>query len=57
MINKKKMYIGSFASEEEAAKNYDYVALKNHGSKAKTNFFYTEEHILSLLKECISATL
>ena len=45
------MYIGSFALEEEAAKNYDYVALKNHGSKAKTNFFYSEEQILSILKE------
>lgn len=45
------MYIGSFATEEEAAKNYDYVALKNHGYKAKTNFFYSEEQILSLLRE------
>ncbi len=45
------MYIGTFTSEEEAAKNYDYVALKNHGSKAKTNFFYEEQQILSLLKE------
>ncbi len=51
MINKKKMYIGSFTSEEEAARNYDYVALKNHSSKAKTNFFYSEDDIISILKE------
>jgi len=49
MINKKKMYIGSFATEEEAAKNYDYVAIRYHGSKAKTNFLYSEEEINSFL--------
>ena len=38
MINRKKMYIGNYESEEEAAKVYDEYALKYHGNKAKTNF-------------------
>jgi len=43
MVNKKKRYIGSFSSEEEASRAYDKVSLQYHGSKAKTNHPYTEE--------------
>ena len=45
MINKKKRYIGNYKNEEEAASSYDIVAIQNHGSKAKTNFYYTPEEI------------
>ena len=45
MINKKKRYIGNYRNEEEAAMFYDIVAIQNHGSKAKTNFYYTPEEI------------
>ena len=45
MINKKKRYIGNYRNEEEAATSYDIVAIQNHGSKAKTNFYYTPEEI------------
>ena len=45
MINKKKSYIGSFSSEELAARIYDIFALKNRGLKARTNFKYTSQQI------------
>jgi len=49
MVNKKKRYVGSFSTEEEAARVYDKVSLQNHGSKAKTNYFYTEDEIKSII--------
>lgn len=39
-INKKQSYIGSYLSEEFAARVYDVLAIKNRGIKAKTNFIY-----------------
>ena len=49
MVNKKKRYVGSFMSEEEAARIYDKVSLQNHGAKAKTNFFYNEDDIKNII--------
>jgi hypothetical protein len=40
MINNKKYYIGSYPSEEMAARVYDIFAIKNRGIKARTNFIY-----------------
>jgi len=45
MVNKKKRYVGSYSTEEEASRAYDKVCLQNHGIKAKTNYFYREEEI------------
>jgi len=39
-INNKNSYIGSFLSEEMAARVYDILAIKNRGIKARTNFIY-----------------
>ena len=57
MINKKKKYIGNYKNEEEAASSYDIVAIQNHGSKAKTNFYYTPEEIERIRKMKINYNL
>ena len=49
MIKQKKRYIGNFIDEEEAAREYDKIAIQFHGPKAKTNFQYNEEEINSIL--------
>ena len=45
MINKNKLYIGSYPSEELAARIYDILALKKRGIKARTNFIYNCKQI------------
>ena len=40
MVNNQKYYIGSYPSEEMAARVYDIFAIKNRGIKARTNFIY-----------------
>ena len=49
MIKQKKRYIGNFSDEEEAAREYDKIAIQFHGPKAKTNFQYNEDEIKSIL--------
>jgi len=51
MVSKKKRYVGSYSNEEEAARAYDKAALQNHGTKAKTNFDYTEEDLKKIVAE------
>ena len=48
MINKNKSYIGSYPSEELAARIYDILALKNRGFKARTNFIYNSKQIKTI---------
>ena len=40
MVNNKKCYLGSYPSEELAARVYDIYAIKSYGNKARTNFVY-----------------
>jgi len=49
MIKQKKRYIGNFGDEEEAAREYDKIAIQFHGPKAKTNFQYNEDEIKSIM--------
>ena len=48
MINKNKLYIGSYDSEDIAARIYDILVFKFRGIKAKTNFKYTNEQITKI---------
>ena len=48
MINKTKSYIGSYDSEELAARIYDILAFKYRGIKARTNFKYTYNQIKNI---------
>lgn len=45
MYKKGKSYVGSYTSEEIAAKIYDILSIKYRGIKARTNFKYTCEQI------------
>ena len=53
MYNKNKSYIGTYNSEELAARIYDIVAIKRIGIKAKTNFIYNNEQISKILKSTV----
>jgi hypothetical protein len=68
MINKSKSYVGTYTTEDLAARVYDILAIKNRGNKAKTNFIYSESQIRKIcntdidiksknLKEIISELL
>ena len=48
MINKNKSYIGSYPSEELAARIYDILALKSRGINARTNFVYNSRQIKNI---------
>ena len=51
MVHKKKRYVGSYLSQEEAARNYDKVALQHHGIRARTNYFYSDKEIKEIMQE------
>ena len=40
MNHNKKSYVGSYSSEEVAARIYDILEIKKRGIKARTNFKY-----------------
>ena len=50
MIDKRNTYLGSYRSQETAAKIYDYMAIKKKGFKAKTNFKYNNIQINKIYK-------
>ena len=54
MINNKKYYIGSYISEEIAARVYDILAIKNRGINARTNFIYNHIQIKKINESTIN---
>lgn len=46
-----KRYAGKAGSEKEAARIYDKKSIAALGLRAKTNFAYTKEQILTILEE------
>ena len=51
MVNKKTIRIGAIHTELEAARVYDFLSILTQGLQAKTNFQYTVEQILIILRE------
>ena len=49
-FKKNKTYIGTYYSEELAARIYDIVSIKRMGINAKTNFLYNNEQISRILE-------
>jgi hypothetical protein len=49
MIEKKKTYIGTYRSEEEAARVYDKFTILINGIEAKTNFNYSKSDVEGIL--------
>lgn len=54
MVNNKKYYIGSYPSEEFAARAYDIHAIKKKGIKARTNFPYNNTQIKNIYEKNIN---
>ena len=54
MCKNNKPYIGTYNSEELAARIYDIVSIKKNGIKSKTNFVYNKEQIERILKTNIN---
>ena len=50
-IDKKKTYIGTYSTELDAAKAFDYYSILLHGLTAVTNFDYSKRSIVELIAE------
>lgn len=54
-IRQKKTYIGTYPSQVEAAKAYDFYCMLVHCLRAKTNFTYTRAEVDSLIANHIES--
>jgi hypothetical protein len=54
MINNKKCYLGSYISEDLAARIYDIQEIKTWGIKARTNFVYNDNQIKNIYNKKIN---
>ena len=48
-INNRKTYIGTYDTEGEAARAFDFYSILIHFFDAKTNFDYTKENIINMI--------
>ena len=53
-VNNKKYYLGSYPSEELAARVYDIYAIKMKGIKARTNYPYNNIQIKNIVEKNIN---
>lgn len=53
MFHRSMFYIGTYSSEELAARVYDILAIKNKGVKAITNFSYNSKQITNIISKDI----
>ena len=54
MRKNKKCYLGSYPTEELAARIYDIQAIKSWGAKAKTNFTYNNIQMKQIYERTIN---
>ena len=54
MVNNSKTYVGTYTTEDLAARVYDIMAIKNRGNKAKTNFIYSEAQLRKIFNTDIN---
>lgn len=50
-IQKKKTYIGTFMTESQAARAYDFYCMLVHCMRAQTNFRYTKQQVFELIDD------
>lgn len=50
MINQKKVYLGAIKTETIAARFYDYIAIISQGLNAKTNFSYSANDLMRIVR-------
>jgi len=53
-IKKKKTYIGTYLTQELAAKAYDFYCMLIHSLRAKTNFTYTRAEVDAMISTYLS---
>ena len=49
-VNNKKMYIGGYVTQKEAAVAYDFYWIGLRGTSAKTNFNYEREVVIDMIR-------
>ena len=52
-INKRKTYIGTYATEQEAAIAFDFHCVLLHQFAAKTNFRYTRQNLIDMISNYV----